>query len=102
MPNYKKTLLTQLAIARVVVGALVGGMAFFGSNIKKSTDKIVELRQALLDRNNSIKAYSSLKNQYDSEAKADLATLQKSIPVEDDLINLSKDIEVLANLWKFA
>jgi hypothetical protein len=94
MNNFRKKLIVELSITFVVVGALIGGIAFFGINLSNYADEIVRLRSDLAGKSASLRSLSFLKADY-GKAKDDLNVLYSVVPQKDRLINLSKEFQFL-------
>lgn len=97
MVNFKKTFLIDLTILLIVVGALAGGLLFFGRSISGSVDRIAGLRQDIVNRSASLDFYATLRNQYNNEGKAYLNVLHNIVPTKDQLIDLPKEFQSLAS-----
>lgn len=97
MDSFKKQLLVQIVIGFVIFIALIGGLLFFGSNIKDYSAKIDVARQDLIARSVSLSSLATLRTQYNTKAKDYLTIINNLVPVRDQLINFSREAQGLAS-----
>lgn len=97
MNSFKKQLLTQLAIGFIILAALVAGLVFFGASIRQYSERISVARADLVSRSLSLSSLAALRTQYNTKAKDYLAFLDSYLPQRDQLINFSREVQVLAS-----
>lgn len=97
MNNFKKKLLIELSIVILIVLALASGIWFFGSNVQRYSEEIVDLRAELARKSTAIDSLARLRADYDVKAKNYLAFLYSRIPLKDQLINLPREYRFLAS-----
>jgi Tfp pilus assembly protein PilO len=99
MGNFRKRLLTDLSIALIILVAFLGGIVFFRASIKKTTEKIVNLRKALVEKTSAIGSLVNLRQQ-SVAAQGYLNFLYSIVPTKDQLIDLPRDFQSLASQEK--
>ncbi len=96
MDNFRGRLLTSVGITALVLAVLTAGILYFGSSISNTGATIARHQQELYDRSASLQALAGLQSAYNGEAKGDLDALEAYLPIEDQLINLARDLEFVA------
>lgn len=96
MDSFKKKLLLEIGIALGIIAVLAGGIFFFAGAISDYSDQIVSLRTRLANQASSLAALASLRADYNSVVKQDLQALNGAVPYKDQLINLTKEFQLLA------
>lgn len=76
---------------------LIVVLLVLGSSISEYAQTLIQGRQQMLQRSAQLQSFASLRSDYNREAKNDLAVLERMLPIEEGLINLPKDIQVLAS-----
>lgn len=94
--EFSKKILIKIGIAILIITPLVIGVWYVKSLIKSTTDTIVQSRKQFAERAASLNALVGLRDQYESFGKAYLNVLRNVIPIKDELINISKELESLA------
>ncbi len=99
MNDFKKRLSINLGIALFLIFALLGGILFFRGNIKDYLSRITQARRVLADQTAKVYDEAMLEAQYNSKAKNYMNVLESAIPSYDELINLNKSLQTLANQY---
>ncbi|MEK9194287.1 MAG: type 4a pilus biogenesis protein PilO [Patescibacteria group bacterium] len=97
MDSIRKKIITDFVVAIILVVALFVGLIFFRSSIGKTASEIFEKRQTLSERSSAIGSLASFRKQYNERAETYLNVLYNVVPKKDELIDLSKNIQSLAN-----
>lgn len=87
----------RLSISVGVIVVLIVILFILSSSISKYAATLVDGRQQLLARSAQLQAFATLRSDYNREAKNDLSLLYGVVPIEDQLINLPKDLQFLAS-----
>lgn len=95
--DFKKKLGIELGITLVLVAGLVAGILFFASRLSASAEEIRGVRAELALRSKSLNAVAALRSEYDMKAKDRLIKLLSLVPVKDQLINLTKEFQILSS-----
>ena len=95
--DFKKKLGLELGISVVLILGLTGGILFFGSRLETSAEEMRQVRAELALRSKSLNAVAALRSEYDMKIKERLKALIILIPVKDQLINLTKDFQLVSS-----
>lgn len=96
MNPFHKRIAVNLSIAMVIIAVLVLGVVIFGFRISTLSDKIAATRHELNERSAALSSLASLRSDYSNKGKPYLGVLYNVIPQKDELIDLSKDFQVIA------
>ncbi len=96
MNGFYRKLWFNLGVACLVLIAGFSGWWFFKANIIKSVAKIIEMNRELASRSFTIESFASLRTQLIA-ARDYKIILNNIVPKEDDLLNLSKDLQAVAS-----
>lgn len=96
MQHFYRTLAFEIGLTIVLVGALAGGLSYFGGIINGSVARIQELRQELTVRWSSLYQLADLLTDYNLRAAGALETLQRTVPTRDSIFNLGRDLKTVA------
>lgn len=97
MDTFKKRLLTESGITVAVIAALILGITFLSGTITDYGTQIVTMRNQLAAHSNSLNSLASLRTQYSSVVNKDLQIMNSVVPIKDQLINLTKEFQLLAS-----
>ena len=97
MNQLTKKFLTELAVSGIIIIALSVGMLFFGSNIKKFSAKLENSKGELNSRGRAVGRLAELRRSKEEVETPYLTILYNLIPKKDELINISKEIQSLAD-----
>ncbi|MGC9610712.1 MAG: hypothetical protein ABSE68_00595 [Minisyncoccia bacterium] len=97
MNHFKKRLTVELSVSLLIVTALLIGIIFFKGNISDYSQKIRDARALLASRTGSVGQLADLRLQYNNKANNYMNVLQNIIPSYDQLINLNRDLQLLAS-----
>src|SRR3989344_8703562 len=96
--NFRRQLLTRVALSIAIIAAIVAGILFMGRDIKVKGDYIFSTRAGLHSRLNSISQLSQLKVLSD-EAEPYLAKLTQALPQRDALLSVRTSTENIARRY---
>lgn len=91
-----KRIVVQLSISLGVIGALVLVILLFGLQISRLSEKIAATRAELNERSVALNSLASLRSDFSLKGQSYLNVLYNVIPQKDELIDLSKDFQVIA------
>lgn len=91
-----KKIILEVLISLAICGTLAGGVLFFRSEIVTSGVKLREARHAVDRATASIDRLAGLRKTYSEKAKPYLDVLYNVLPKKDELINLSRDFQTMA------
>ena len=94
--HFKKKLIIEASITLLIIVALFGGILFFKGNMADYMGRIETARASLASRTASAGELANLRSQYNLKVKDYLNVLYNIIPSYDQLINLNRDIQKLA------
>lgn len=100
MNHFRKRLLVELGIVVAVVGGLLTGIIFFGSNISKYSAEIIGLKAEISAKSSAIEHLAVLSQDYNSKVKNYTEILYSMVPLKDRLIGLSKEFQALTTQAK--
>ena len=95
--DFKKKLAIELGITAVLIVGLVSGILIFASKLKASAQEMIGLREELALRSKSLNSVAALRSEYDIKVKDRMKVLVSSVPVKDQLINISKDFQLISS-----
>ena len=95
--DFKKKLAIELGITAVLIVGLFSGIFIFASKLRTNAEEMVGLREELALRSKSLNSVAALRSEYDMKVKDRLKVLISSVPVKDQLINISKDFQLLSS-----
>ena len=84
------------SISLAIIITLSVGLVLFAGNIKLYGNELSQSRENLTLQTVSLERLAQLQTQYNKKAKSYFGVLNNAIPKEEDLINLSRDFQVLA------
>lgn len=93
--EFKKQLITAVAIPLVIILALSGGLLFLSSNIQKKSQQIINLQKELNLRLKSAETLVSL-HKDSKEAEEYFPALQNVLPTRDQLVTFPRDLNNIA------
>lgn len=93
---FTKKILTRIGIALAIIIPLLLGVLYAKSLIRTTSDRIVDSRKQFAEKAASLSALVGLRNQYNSFGRIYLNVLHNVIPIKDELINISKELEAMA------
>ena len=96
MGPFRKRIAVQLVISLAIVGGLILAVIIFGFQIDKLAEKIAGTREELNERSVALTSLASLRSDFSSKGEAYLNVLYNVIPQKDELIDLSKDFQAIA------
>lgn len=95
--DFKKKLTLELSITLLLIFGLAGGIFFFASRLSTNAEEMTRVREELALRSKSLNAVAALRSEYDMKVKDRLKVLITSVPVKDQLINLTKDFQLISS-----
>ncbi len=96
MGPFRKRITVQLSISLAIVGGLVLAVMLFGFQVDRLAEKIAGTREQINERSAALTSLASLRSDYTSKGEAYLNVLHNVIPEKDELIDLSKDFQAIA------
>ncbi len=96
MDPFKKKLLIQSGITIGIIAVLLLGITFFSRTITDYAGQITSLRNQIAARSGSLNALAILRSQ-SSLVDGDTRIMNNAVPVKDQLINLTKEFQLLAS-----
>lgn len=96
MDPFKKKLLIQSGITVGIITVLFLGIVFFSNTITDYAGQITSLRNQIAARSGSLNALAILRAQ-SSLIEGDTKIMNNAVPVKDQLINLSKEFQLLSS-----
>ena len=96
MQKFKKKFLINIGITLGIVLAMVLFLFLFRSLLRKSSEKVRASKIEINNRSNAIQRLAFLKGQFSKTASPYLNVLYSVIPPKDELINFSKELQVIA------
>ena len=93
MSQFRKSLMIEILIALIIVGALLGGIFFFRGKIGDAAKAVIATRQQLFERQESLKSFNLLKTQHDGKARQYINNINNLLPKYEELINLQQEFE---------
>lgn len=97
MDPFKKKLLIEISVTLGIIAVLAGSIIFLSGTISDYTAQIATIKNQLAIRSSSLNAFASLRSQYSSAVNADLQLMNATVPIKDQLINLTKEFQLLAS-----
>ncbi len=94
--KFTKKISSGIGISLLIIIPLFIGVLYLRSVIKSTTETIVSSREQFAEKAASLNALVNLRYQYRNFGKAYLNVLYNVIPIKDDLINISKELESVA------
>lgn len=94
--KFSKKILVKIGVALLIIAPLILGVWYTRHLVESTTDTIVESRKQFTKKASSLNALVNLRDQYQNFGKAYLNVLHNVIPIKDELINISKELESLA------
>ncbi len=95
MTTFQKRLILHSSISAAIITILVIGLVLFGKNITSYGKELSDARQTLALQAVSLERLAGLQTQY-KVAEPYVKVLNNVIPKEEDLIDLSRDFQILA------
>ncbi len=96
MKPFHKKVTVKLSISLGIIAVLVLGIIFFGFRVDSLSEKVITTRQELGERSRSLQSLASLRSDYSTKGQSYLNVLYNVIPEKDELIDLSKNFQVIA------
>jgi Tfp pilus assembly protein PilO len=96
MNPFHKRIAVNLSIALGIIAVLVLGVVIFGFRINSLSEKIAATRHELNERSTALSSLASLRSEYSTKGQPYLNVLYNVIPQKDELIDLSKDFQAIA------
>lgn len=96
MNDFHKRIAVQLSISLAIIAVLVFGIMLFGFKVNSISREIAAKRQELNERSSALQSLASLRSDYSTKAEPYLNVLYNVVPQKDELIDLSKDFQVIA------
>jgi hypothetical protein len=96
MNSFHKRIAVQLSVSFTIIAILVLGILLFGFRINKFSNEIAAKRQELNERSSALQSLASLQSDYSTKGQPYLNVLYNVVPQKDELIDLSKDFQVIA------
>lgn len=96
MNSFHRRIAIQLFVSLAIVAVLVSGIFLFGFQIDKLSGEIAVNRHELNTRSSALSTLASLRSEYANKGQPYLNVLYNVIPSKDELIDLSKDFQVIA------
>jgi Tfp pilus assembly protein PilV len=98
MDHFKKKLIIDSIIAVLILGAIIAGIIFFQAKAKEFSFKLTQARQRIATNANSVERLANMRQTYNTEASVYLTVLYNVVPQKDELINLSRKLQTIAQL----
>lgn len=96
MTHFRRNLLIEISIALVVIIALIWGVFFFRKRISNAATDIMDSREKISGRLESLKLFNFLQSQYTSKGSRYLSNLHNFIPSYTELFELAREFEVIS------
>lgn len=94
--NFRKRLMIAIALTLGLILVLGATIFFLGTDIQKRAEKISLMRADLSFRTKAIESLAELRSDFDKSKPYEMQ-LKNMLPTRDQLVNFSRDFNVIAN-----